>query len=123
MDREDLIAWPGPTMAAASYRALFAILVDALFEADRELRHTVIDAMQGMTSGHWMLAIAEGRMKVDVRLEGDIPWLWISYPQDGAWRPLVACTGPMVGADPVALIREQEWRLEDAMEELLGGEW
>ena len=32
----DEITWPGPTMAAASYRALFAVLVDALFAATRE---------------------------------------------------------------------------------------
>jgi hypothetical protein len=123
MDREDLIAWPAPTMAAASFRALFAVLVDALFEADREQRHAVIDAMGGMTSGHFIVAIAQRRIKVGVQLEGDVPWLWVYYPEDGAWRAIVACTGPMVGADPVALMREQEWLLEDAIEELLGGAW
>jgi len=28
-----------------------------------------------------------------------------------------------VGADPELLMREQEWLLEDAIEELLGGAW
>ena len=123
MDREDLIAWPAPTMAAASYRALFAVLVDALFAADREQRHAVIDAMGGLTSGHFIVAIAQHRIKVGVRLEGDVPWLWVSYPEAGDWRAIVACPGTMVGADPDLLIREQEWLLEDAIEELLGGAW
>jgi len=123
MDREDLIAWPAPMMAAASYRALFAVLVDACFAADREQRHAVIDAMGGLTSGHFIVAIAQRRMKVGVQLEGDVPWLWVYYPEDGDWRALVACTGPMVGADPELLIREQEWLLEDAIADLIGGAW
>jgi hypothetical protein len=118
----DEITWPGPTMAAASYRALFAVLVDALFAATREQRHAVIDAMGGLTSGHLMVAIAQSRMRCDVRLEDDgAPWLWVLYPVEDAWQPVVACSPHAVGADPALLMREQEWLMEDALREILGG--
>lgn len=118
----DEITWPGPTMAAASYRALFAIVVDTLFAATREQRHAVIDSMGGLTSGHFMVAIAEGRVRVDVRLEEDgAPWLWVLHPAGGAWQPVVACSPHTVGADPELLMREQEWLLEDALREIVGG--
>jgi hypothetical protein len=118
----DEITWPGPTMAAASYRALFAIVVDALFAATREQRHAAIDAMGGLTSGHLMVAIAEGRVRVDVRLEADgSPWLWVLYRVGTDWQPVVACSPHTVGADPDLLMREQEWLMEDALREIVGG--
>ena len=119
----DEITWPGPTMPTASYRALFAILVDTLFAATREQRHDVIDAMGGLTTGHLMVAIAESRMRVDVRLEADgTPWLWVLYPVGNDWQPVVACSPRTVGADPELLMREQEWLMEDALREILGGD-
>lgn len=118
----DEIHWPGPTMAPSSYRALFAVLVDTLFAAEREQRHAAIDAMGGLTTGHFMIAIAEGRYRVDVRLEADeAPWLWVLYRVGDAWQPVMACACHMVGADPAALMREQEWLLEDALREIVGG--
>lgn len=116
------ITWPGPTMASSSYRALFAIVVDALFAATREQRHAAIDAMHGLTSGHFMVGIAEGRVRVDVRLEQDgTPWLWVLYRLGDAWQPVVACSCFTVGADPDLLMREQEWLMEDALREIVGG--
>jgi hypothetical protein len=118
---DDNVPWPAPVMAASSYRALFGVLVDTLFAATREQRHAVIEAMGGMTSGHFIVAIAQRRMKVGVQLEGDVPWLWVSYPEDSAWRPIVACTGPTVGADPALLIGEQRTLMEDALRDIVGG--
>lgn len=118
----DEVTWPGPTMAAASYRALFAILVDTLFATTREHRHDVIDTMGGLTTGHLMVAIAESRMRVDVRLEADgTPWLWVLHRAGDAWQPVVACSPHTVGADPDLLMREQEWLMEDALREIVGG--
>ena len=116
------IAWPGPTMAASSYRALFALLVDVLFAATREQRHAVIDVMNGLTSRHFMLSILEGRLRVDVRLEDDgSPWLWVLYRVEDAWQPCLATAPQGIGADPDLLMREQEWLLEDALREIMGG--
>ena len=116
------ITWPGPTMAAASYRALFCVVVDALFAVTREQRHAVIDAMEGLTSAHFMVAIAEGRVRVDVRLEANgLPWLWVLYPVEDAWQPVVACSPHTVGSDPGLLMREQEWLMEDALREIVWG--
>ena len=119
---DDNIPWPAPVMAASSYRALFAVLVDTLFAASREQRHAVIEAMGGMTSGHFMVGIAEGRVRVDVRLEEDgSPWLWVLYRTGDAWQPTMACSPQTVGADPESLMREQRWLMEDALREIVGG--
>lgn len=118
-DRERLDNWPAPFMAQCSYRALHSLLVDALFDAPRELRHQVIDCAGGLSSGHFIVAIAEGRMKVDVRIDDDVPYIWLSYAADGAMRPILACNGAALGADPELLMREQVARLEDALREIV----
>ena len=121
--RDAFLAWPGPVMGAPAYRAMFAVFVDVLFAATREQRHAVIDCMGGLTSGHFILAIADGRLRVDVRLEeSGTPVLWVSFRSDDGYQPVLACLPHVIGADAGLLLREQEMRLEDALEAILGGE-
>jgi hypothetical protein len=117
----DALTFPGPAMSRCSYRALHSFMVDALMDAPRELRIAVIDTAGGISSGHMMLAVLDGRMRVDVRIEQEQPWVWLSYATPDGMRPVVAVQGREIGADPALLLREQEIRVEDAIAEILGG--
>jgi len=122
MHSGDLIDWPGPTMSMFCYRALHSLYVDALFAANTELRHRVIGLADGMSAGHFMLAIHARRYRVDVRIENDVPWLWVSYWDGQEYAPIVAVEGTAVGADPGLLLKEQSIRLEDELVAILAGD-
>lgn len=109
-------------MSRASYHCLHSYLVDALMDAATDQRNHFIDVVRGISSGHMMLAILDGRMRVDVRIENDQPWLWLSYNSSLGWQPVVAVQGRELAADPGLLLREQEMRVEDAVAAILEGE-
>jgi hypothetical protein len=120
MNRDDIEDWPAPFMAQASYRALHSWWVDALFEATRELRHAVIEVAGGMSFGHFILAIEARKYRVQVQIEEEVPWLWLSYWDGEQYRPIIATTPDVLGADPAAILREQRWRMEAAIEDIVG---
>jgi hypothetical protein len=117
----DALTFPGPAIGTFSYRALHSFMVDALMDAPRELRLKVIDVAGGISSGHMMVAITEGRMRVDVRMEKEQPWVWLSYATPQGMRPIMAVLSTAIGVDPEVIMREQQMRVEDAIAEILGG--
>lgn len=122
MTNYDAVTFPGPAIGMFSYRALHSFMVDALMDAPRELRLEVLDVAGGISSGHMMLAITEGRMRVDVRMERDQPWVWLSYTTPEGMRPIIAVLCTAIGVGPEVIMREQQMRVEDALAEILGGQ-
>lgn len=122
-DRDRLEEWPAPFMPTTAYRALHSLYVDALFEATTDLRTAILKAANGMSFGHFILAIHGRQYRVEVRIDQDVPWLWLSYWTGDGYRPIVAVTSDVLGVDHAVLLREQQMRLEDAMTDILGAPW
>jgi hypothetical protein len=117
--------FPGPALAEFAYRAIHSRLVDLLEDAPPQMRDYIVKQLGGRrTFGALMRAIAEGRARLDVFLDDETeqPILELSVMAgDGDPFELLQLDGPSVGVDPAYLIREQQYRLDQALAEIRGG--
>jgi len=118
--------FPGPALAEFTYRAIHSNLVDFLEDAPPQMVDYIFEQLGGrVTFGALIRAIADGRARLDVFLDDETekPVLELSVMAgDADPFQLLQLDGPSVGVDPVYLMREQRYRLDQAIAAITGGD-
>jgi hypothetical protein len=115
----------GPALSELSYRIVHSHLIDFIDNAPPKMREYVLEQLRGRrTVAAMMRAIDEKRLKPDVFIddETDEPVLELGVMAgDGMPLTIVELDGPAIGVHPDDLMREQQYRLDQALLGIRGG--
>lgn len=115
---------PIPALGVLPYRVLHSFFLDALMMYREDVRAAVLESLEGVRFEMFLLRLADPadqRLRVRVKPEGEDLWIGLDFLHRGDWVTALEVQAQALGLDPEVVMKEQQQRMDAALEDILGG--